>query len=152
MITPFAQRNLAMQGFDEVDPRIAPWLRLTPSLSATWISVGTILQSPAVLLGFSLVSAFGAVRGKHPFDRLHRGLPENPPPRRFSMALAAAWSAAVALLFATGHRRAGTIAGAVLGVAGATVASTHFCVGSFAYRQLEWAMGKSSHREWSAVH
>jgi hypothetical protein len=137
----FTERALAMQGFPiETDPsirRIAPWLRLTPSLSTLWIATGTALASPAMLLGFSLVSAFGASRHKHPFDRLHEPLPDNPPPRRFAMALAAAWAATAAALMATGHRRAGMLAGGLLGVAGATVASTHFCVGSWAYRQLE---------------
>jgi len=136
MLSHFTERNLAMQGFDAVDRHIEPWLRLTPSLSTTWIAAGTALQSPVTLLGFSLVSAFGASRPHHPFDRLHRALPENPPPRRFAMALASAWAVVTAVLFASGHRRAGTIAGGLLAAAGATVASTHFCVGSFVYRQL----------------
>jgi 4-hydroxybenzoate polyprenyltransferase len=140
-----------MQGFRiRADPsirRVEPWLRLTPSLSALWIASGTALASPATLLGFSLFSAFGASRHKHPFDRLYdRGirrrtktepLPDNPPPRRFAMALAAAWAATAAALLATGHRRAGLVAGSLLSVSGATVATTHFCLGSWLYRQLE---------------
>lgn len=151
MTSRFTERNLNMQGFAcETDARIAgvePWLRLTPSLSATWIVAGTALASPAVLLGFALTSAFGASRREHPFDRIYNQglrritktapLPANPPPRRFAMGLAAAWAATSAALFATGHRRAGRIAGGLLGVAGATVASTHFCFGSLLYRQLE---------------
>ena len=66
-------------------------------------------------------------------------LPDNPAPRRFAMALAAAWAATAALLMVTRHRRAGHIAGGLLGAAGATVATTHFCVGSWAFRQLERA-------------
>ena len=145
------ERGLAMQGFPiGSDPslrRVEPWLRLTPALSTVWIASGTILASPAMLLGFSLVSAFGASRHQHPFDRLYdRGLrplvkgeplPDNPPPRRFAMALAAAWAAVAAALLATEHRRAGRVAGGLLSVAGATVASTHFCLGSWVYRQLE---------------
>ncbi|AKV02638.1 hypothetical protein AKJ09_09301 [Labilithrix luteola] len=151
MTSRFTERNLDMQGFAcETDASIAgvaPWLRLTPSLSTAWIVTGTALASPAVLFCFSLTSAFGASRREHPFDRLYnRGLrritktaplPANPPPRRFAMGLAAAWAATAAALFATGHKRTGRIAGGLLGLAGATVASTHFCLGSFVYRQLE---------------
>jgi 4-hydroxybenzoate polyprenyltransferase len=147
----FTERGLAMQGFPiRSDPsirRIEPWLRLTPSLSTLWIAGGTALASPAALLGFAILSAIGASRHKHPFDRFYdRGirrlaksepLPDNPPPRRFAMALAAAWAATAAALLWTGHRRAGLVAGGLLGAAGATVASTHFCVGSWTYRQLE---------------
>ncbi len=146
----FTERGLAMQGFPiQSDPslrRVAPWLRLTPSLSTLWIASGTALASPAALLGFALVSAFGASRPKHPFDRLaNRGLrrlarraslPDNPPPRRFAMALAALWSAAAAALLATGHRRAGLVAGGVLAASGVMVASTHLCLGSAIYRAL----------------
>jgi len=134
-----------MQGFAvRRDPRVrrmASWLRMTPSLSTLWIGTGTALASPALLLGFALVSGFGASRSRHPFDRLfaltHRRqrLPPNPPPRRFAMALAAAWATTAAALMASGHRRAGRIAGGLLGLAGATVATTHFCVGSWIYRQ-----------------
>jgi hypothetical protein len=143
-------RGLAIQGFPiRSEPSLgslAPWLRLTPSLSALWIVTGTALASPALLLAFAAVSAFGASQRKHPFDLLYnRGLrplvgsaplPDNPPPRRFAMGLAAAWAAASAALFASGHRRAGYVAGSLLGVAGTTVATTHFCLGSWIYRQL----------------
>jgi Domain of unknown function (DUF4395) len=140
-----------MQGFpfrsDPLIRKVEPWLRLTPSLSTLWIASGTALASPAILLGFSLLSALGASRHKHPFDRLYDSgirrlaksgpLPDNPPPRRFAMALAAAWAATAAVLMASGHRRAGMVAGGLLSVAGGTVASTHFCLGSWAYQQLK---------------
>lgn len=147
----FTDRALAMQGFSgrAALRKVAPWLRLTPSLSTLWITTGTALASPAGLLGFSLVSALGAARPTHLFDALYnrgirrlikgRPLPENPPPRRFAMGLAAAWAATAALLLRTGHRHAGRIAGGLLAVAGATVASTHFCLGSGAYRLIERA-------------
>jgi hypothetical protein len=146
----FTDRALAMQGFpiraNRRMRRIRPWLRLTPSLSTLWIASGTALASPALLLGFALVSALGASRRKHPFDELYdrvlrrvtKGEPllDNPAPRRFAMALAAAWAATAALLMVTRHRRAGRIAGGLLGAAGATVASTHFCLGSWTYRRI----------------
>lgn len=56
------------------------------------------------------------------------------------MGMAAAWAAATAALLATDHRRAGLIAGALLSLSGATVATTHFCLGSWTYRQLQRAI------------
>jgi hypothetical protein len=141
-MTTFAQRNLAMQGFDLALPRAKTrWLRMTPSLNTLWIATGTLLASPITLLGFSVVAAYGASQRSHPFDAVYRWthdepLPDNPPPRRFAMAVASAWATATALLFATGHRRAGTIAGAALTLAGASVATTHFCLGSLVYRGM----------------
>jgi Domain of unknown function (DUF4395) len=140
------ERGLAMQGFavatDPAIRRVAPWLRVTPSVSAVWLATGTALGSPPLLFGFAAVSAFGASRHRHPFDHLyaiaHRRerLPDNPPPRRFAMGLAAAWAAAAAALLASGHRRAGRVAGGLLVGAAATVATTNFCLGSWIYRQL----------------
>lgn len=142
--TTLTERGLAMQGFRvDLDPTIRDvqsGLRFTPSLSTLWIAAGTALASPSILLGFALVSAFGASRHRHPFDRLYNRisqsepLPENPPPRRFAMGLAAAWAGASAILLATGHRAVGRVAGALLAAAGMTVATTHFCVGSWVYR------------------
>jgi hypothetical protein len=142
-----SERGLAIQGFSgPTVRRPRAGLRFTPSMSTLWIGLGTALASPAVLLGFSLVSAFAASQRKHPFDRLYgqiaraakrKPLPENPPPRRFAMALAAAWAGSSAILMATGHRSAGVVAGALLTAAGLTVATTHFCLGSWLYRQAE---------------
>jgi hypothetical protein len=141
MVMPtLTERGLAMQGFPTSIGKKG--LRFTPSLSTLWIAAGTARASPEALLSFALVSAFGASRRRHPFDRLYRvatseALPENPPPRRFAMALASAWAATTAMLFATRHRAAGFVAGALLATAAATVATTHFCVGSWIYRQGE---------------
>jgi hypothetical protein len=146
-----SERGLTMQGFPiRQDPsiqQIEPWLRLTPSLSTIWITSGTALSSPLALLGFSLVSAIGASQKNHPFDQLYnlgirrvvkgKPLPENPPPRRFAMALAAAWAAVAAGLMLTGRRRAGTATGALLAISGATVATTHLCLGSLVYQRLQ---------------
>jgi hypothetical protein len=144
MLEQWGERGLALQGFARKRSirRAAPWLRVTPSLSTLWIATGTALGSPALLLGFAAMSAFGASRHRHPFDRLYgvahrrKRLPDNPPPRRFAMGLAAAWAVAAALLLARGHRTAGRTAGGLLGLAGAAVATTHFCLGSWIYRRL----------------
>jgi hypothetical protein len=149
------ERGLAMQGFAVgSDPSICKLhsgLRFTPSLSTLWIAAGTALASPAVLLGFSVVSAFGASQRRHPFDRLYNrwirrvskseSLPENPPPRRFAMGLAAAWAGTSAILLVTDHRSTGVVAGALLTTAGVMVATTHLCLGSWVYRQVERLLG-----------
>jgi hypothetical protein len=143
-LSQWGERGLALQGFarKRAIRRVSPWLRMTPGLSTLWITTGTALGSPAVLLGFAALSAFGASRHRHPFDRIygitHRRarLPDNPPPRRFAMGLASAWAVTAAALLASGHRTAGRTAGGLLGLAGLTVATTHFCLGSWIYRQL----------------
>jgi pyruvate/2-oxoglutarate dehydrogenase complex dihydrolipoamide dehydrogenase (E3) component len=119
---------------------------LTPSLSTLWVASGTALASPKMLLGFSLVSALGASQHRHPFDRLYNcairplahgpQLPDNPPPRRFAMALSAAWAATAAALFATGIAAPAWSPARCSARPGATVATTHFCFGSWLYRQL----------------
>jgi hypothetical protein len=129
-----------------------PWLRASPALSTAWIAGATAAGSPAALLMFSTISAPGASRRTHPFDyalnRIRRhtsagaDLPANPPPRRFAMLLAAAWAATTAGLFASGRKRAGYISGALLTTAGLTVATTHFCLGSWIYQHLFAASGE----------
>jgi hypothetical protein len=146
-----SDRNLSMQGFpiqqDSSFQRIRPWLRFTPSLSTLWIATGTALASPTALFTFSLISAVGASQNKHPFDHLYEHaimpfthgepLPDNPPPRRFAMALASAEAISAASLLATGHRKAGIVTGAVLTFSAATVALTNFCLGSWIYRKVK---------------
>jgi ABC-type polysaccharide/polyol phosphate export permease len=142
--------RLTMQGFAcEAAPGIvacAGWLRFTPALSTLCIATGTGLRSPAVLWGFAVIAAVGAA-GWNVFDevfnRLVRHLvgaaplPANPAPRRFAMAVAAAWSAGVGALLAGGFTWAGLVAGGALAMAGATVVTTHFCLGSWLYRMLQ---------------
>ena len=138
-----------MQGFACRAPsRIGaaePWLRATPAMSTALIAAGTAAGSELLLWAFAAVSAFAATRRVHPFDRLsnairsRRGqapLPANPPPRRFAMVLAALWSAATGALFAGGLEVAGYVSGSALSLAGLTVASTHFCLGSWLFQRL----------------
>ena len=148
-ITEAVRSRLILQGFAcNTDPRVAAtaqWLRFTPALSTLCIIAGTALRSPAVLWGFAIIAAIGAA-GWNIFDQLfnalvrHRvrapRLPPNPAPRRFAMAVAATWSAGAGWLMSAGQGWAGVAAGAALAVAGATVATTHFCLGSWLYHLL----------------
>lgn len=154
----WTERALAMQGFPmRMDPslrRAASWLRLTPSLSTLWILSGLGLESPPLLLSFAAVSALGASRRRHPFDRLYdrvvrplahsAPLPDNPPPRRFAMGLAATMAATSAALLAGGRRRTGLAVGGLLGAAAVTVATSHFCVGSWIHRHVFGSLPSAS--------
>ncbi len=148
-ITEAVRLRLMLQGFAcDTDPRVAAtarWLRFTPALSTLCIITGTALRSPTVLWSFAIVAAIGAA-GWHVFDELFNALvrrwvraarlPPNPAPRRFAMAVAAAWSAGAGGLMTAGFGWAGVAAGGALAVAGATVATTHFCLGSWLYHLL----------------
>ena|SRR5579859_8432 len=146
-VTESVRSRLMLQGFAcDSDPRVADsvrWLRFTPALSAMSIIAGTALRSPTVLWGFAFIAAVGAA-GWNLFDAVFNGivrhwvhappLPPNPAPRRFAMAVAAVWSAGAGALMAAGLTWAGVAAGGALAVAGALVATTHFCLGSWMYR------------------
>ena len=148
-ITEAVRLRLMLQGFAcDTDPRVAAtasWLRFTPALSTLCIITGTALRSPTILWSFAIIAAIGAA-GWHVFDALFNALvrrwgraarlPPNPAPRRFAMAVAAAWSAGAGWLMSAGSGWAGVVAGSALAVAGATVAMTHFCLGSWLYHLL----------------
>ena len=146
--TEAARSRLRQQGFacDTASFMIgARWLRFTPMLSTTCILIGTILRSPLVLWTFAGIALVGAA-GWHLFDAVFNGivrfwvqapaLGPNPVPRRFAMALAAAWSAVAGWLLSAGFTAAGMVAGGVLALAGAIVSSTHFCLGSWFYHRV----------------
>lgn len=143
-----ARDRLQTQGFACQRPgfeSVEPWLRVTPALSTAIILLGTVIGSAVVLWLFAAISGFASTRRVHPFDRMsnllrNRGendaLPINPPPRRFAMAVAALWAAGTGALFASGHLTAGYLSGGALSMAGLTVATTHFCLGSWLYQRL----------------
>ncbi len=142
-----------MQGFAcDTDPAVAqaaPWLRLTPAVSTVWIVTALVLRSPTALWIFAGLAALGA-GGLHLFDQAvnvvqrARGaptLPANPAPRRFAMALAAGMSAVSGLLIARGYTALGVLLGSTLALAALIVASTHFCLGSWMWAQLQHGVG-----------
>ena len=147
-ISPMTRSFLTIQGFACDVPSfgpMAPWLRWTPSLSAVFILLGTILQQPYILWVFAVIAFVGAA-GWNLFDALFNygvrfvlrlpRLPPNPAPRRFAMGQAATWAAVTGVLFATGWTRSGLVAGILLLIAAVTVASTQFCIGSLVWRLL----------------
>ena len=148
-ITEAVRSRLMLQGFVcDTDPRVAaaaPWLRFTPALSTLWIITGTVLRSPTLLWSFAAIAGVGAA-GWNMFDALFAAvvrrwvraprLPPNPAPRRFAMGIASVWSAGAGALMAIGIGWGGVAAGIALALAGITVATTHFCLGSWLYHLL----------------
>jgi hypothetical protein len=147
--TATIRARLQLQGFAcDSDPSVlanARWLRFTPILSTICIIAGTALRSPLILWSFALVSVVGAA-GWHIFDTIFNVLVRrwvhapplgpNPAPRRFAMLVAGVWSAAAGGLMSAGYVWEGVVTGAALAVAGALVATTHFCLGSWMYHML----------------
>lgn len=147
-LTERLRARLSVQGYaceEALVGQMAPWLRWTPALSAIWIAAGTTARTPSIFWSYSLCAAAGAA-GWHPFDALfNKGvrhvfglprLPSNPPPRRFSMALAAICSGVTGLLFYQGLDNAGLVAGGLMTVAALTVATTQFCLGAWVWQRL----------------
>lgn len=120
---------------------IRPWLRVAPGVSASWILLGTLTQSPFVLGLFVPFAVLGALLPTHPFDVFYNHcarfilgqplLPENPLQRRICCALASGWAIATALLFYYGFATAGTVTGLFATAGCALPALTDMCVPSF---------------------
>lgn len=141
-----ASTNLDLQGFEVRSHESERWLRFTPALSTLCILTGTAFAQPKILWLFSLISLIGSVSDHHLFDSIYNlivrpyskvSLPDNPLPRRFAMMIAGIWASVAGLLFAMDFTITGYIVGGMLAIAGTLVATTHFCLGSWLYRQIE---------------
>jgi hypothetical protein len=135
---------LEMQGFTAVsDERlrlIRPWLRVAPAITATWMLLGTLVQSSLILWFLVPFALLGAILPTHPFDVFYNYcaryilgqpvLPENPAQRRVCCALAGAWAIATAVLIQLGHPTAATVVGLIATAGCALPALTDFCVPS----------------------
>lgn len=134
-----------MQGFTSVpDERlraIRRWLRVAPAITAAWMLLGTLSQSPLVLVLLVPFSVMGALLPTHPFDVFYNHLarfvlgqpvlPENPLQRRVCCALASGWAIVTAILFYRGFATAGMVTGMVATLGCALPALTDFCVPSY---------------------
>jgi len=144
-------RNLDKQGFEGLDnaakSRQAWPLRFTPAVGVTLIVVGLALQSPWWLAGMALVALSGALLpGGMLIDTLYNigvrhlfrapPLPPTPRPRQFSYLISTVLLSASAVLFYAGFPVLGSVAGGLVAVAGAVLATTHWCLGSFCYRLI----------------
>ena len=149
--THWMRCNLSMQGYDELSDqerrRLGPALRLSPALCLTGMTVGVVLESPAILLAMAATAVLGGfVTAKHPFDliwdhglrRLSNGppLPPTPPPRRFACQLASVWLVAVAAAFLAGAETLGLALGVPLLLVATIVATTNWCLPSLIHGLL----------------
>ncbi len=144
------RRRVEAQGFHGLDDvalaEIGPWLRWSPALCAIFMAAGTILASPPLLWGLSVIALLGVVLPNHPFDYVYnhavrrltrtRALPPNGPQRRFACAMATVWLVATGFAFEQGAATLGYVLGGVLTLVAATVGSTHFCIPSLIYNTL----------------
>jgi Domain of unknown function (DUF4395) len=108
--------NLSMQGYESLGDHerreLGLGLRLSPLLCLTGMTLGVVLESPAILLGMAGTAVLGGLTAKHPFDliwdqglrRLSGGppLPRTPAPRRFACQIASVWLAALAAAYLAG--------------------------------------------------
>ncbi|MFC7046727.1 DUF4395 family protein [Halobacteriaceae archaeon GCM10025711] len=148
-LTRRVRRQLQIQGFacptDEEFERLAPWLRFSPVACSAAGAVGTLLASPALLVGLAATAVVGAVTGVHPFDTLYNhgirrltrtdSLPRNATPRRFACAVATVWLLATAGAFRSGRDRLGRALGALF-VLTSGLNAAYVCVPSMVYRAL----------------
>lgn len=147
-LSEFTRGNLDAQGFDFLDDRAKKrvvWsLRFTPTVSIGLIAVGLALRSPAMLGTMAAVGAAGAVFPQWmPFDVAYNAgvrhlfhaqpLPPTPTPRRFSYGISAALLAGSAGAFAAGKPGVGLVLGGAVVLAGAVLATTLWCLGSWLY-------------------
>ena len=146
-ISPGTVQRLHIQGFNTVDEawlaEIAPWLRWSPALCATFAAIGTALASPWILLALAGTAFLGALLPFHPFDLIYnygirflvrkRPLPPNGAPRRFACGIATVWLIATAILFSAGETTAGYVLGVLFVAVAGLVSTTDICIPSIIF-------------------
>lgn len=150
-LSTFTKTNLENQGFGKLDDddkfRYALPLRFSPGVATSLVVVGLVLQSPIWLGATTLVALSGALFPKgmlidlvYNFGIRHLfkapPLPPTPTPRRFSYLLSTTWLAASALSFYYGMPILGFVLGGTVVIAGTTITSSHWCLGSWWYRLI----------------
>jgi Domain of unknown function (DUF4395) len=161
-LTPRTRRLLDIQGFEAVDMQelapVAPWLRVAFGLCALFGAVGTILASPIMLLGLSLVAMLAAASPVHPFDLIYNygirhltgtgPLPRRGVPTRFGCGMGAILVLVTAWAFSAGHQAAGYALGGALTVVVLLVSTTDVCIPSLIHRSLfGWPRARAAQRQ-----
>ena len=143
-------QRLQTQGFSAVDEmwlaEIAPWLRWSPALCATFAALGTVTASPSILFALAGTAFLGAVLPFHPFDLIYnygirffvrkQRLPPNGAPRRFACGIAAGWLIATAFLFSAGKMEAGYALGTLFVAVAGLVSTTDICIPSLLFNLI----------------
>jgi len=157
--THWMRCNLSMQGYqglsDDERKELGLALRLSPALCLIGMTLGVVLESPAILFGMAATAALGGfVMDKHPFDLIwDRGLrrlsgrpslPPTPPPRRFACQVASVWLVALAAAHLAGAHTLGLVLGVPLLLVATVVTTTNWCVPSLVYGVLgRWRLRSS---------
>jgi hypothetical protein len=160
-LTPRRSRLLDIQGFDTVDvqelARVAPWLRLAFGLCTLLGGLGTVLASPAILLGLAALAALAAASPVHPFDLIYNygirhltgtgALPRRGVPTRFGCGRGAVFLLVTAWAFSAGHVVAGYALGGMLTFVVLLVSTTDICIPSMIYRSIfGWPLARDAQR------
>lgn len=144
------RRRVELQGFlgldDDTLARVGPWLRLSPAICATWVAVGLVLWSPALVLGLVPMAALGALLRNHPFDLVYDRLvrprtggpriPRYPAPRRFACGVGSLWLLGLAAAMASGPGWLARLLGLAFVVIALIQATTDFCIPSWTFARL----------------
>ena len=150
-LSTLTETNLDKQGFGKLDretgSRYPLALRFTPAVGTTLIVIGLVLQSPIWLGSMALVALSGALLPsgmiidlvynlgvRHLFHA--PPLPSTPTPRRFSYLLSTILLAASSVSFSYGLPILGFLLGGIVATGGTILATTLWCLGSWAYRLL----------------
>lgn len=147
-ITAYMERNLTEQGFGGLDESARSdcvlTLRFTPAISVTLIAIGLGLQSPTFLAAIAIVALGGALFPRAMlFDLFYNSvvrrlfdspaLPPTPRPRQFSYLISTVLLSSSAISFHHGYPVLGFLFGGTVFVAGAVLAVSLFCFGSWLY-------------------
>jgi hypothetical protein len=139
-----------MQGYhldDQQAGRMNTALRLTPAVCVVLAVTGLLLASPVLFGVLAVLGGVGAAFARgNLIDRFYNvairplfdgpTLPPAPPPRRFSCALAGAFSAVATAGFVLGAAWVGYLFGTFVILGSGLAATTHWCLGGWIYGRL----------------
>jgi len=150
LLSSGACHYLDEQGFTtltvEEKSRLNIALRFTPTLCSIIVVIGMVYQSWGVFAVLSVFGVLGTVtKTWHPFDMLYNAIAKifslakllpNPPPKRFACFLGLLFLVGGTISFYVGATYWGYFFGAGYIIAAMLMATTHFCVGSWAYHHI----------------
>ena len=150
IISDTQRRWIVAQGFvgytDAEMAEFGPWLRLAPVICMLWITTGTVLASPVILVALIPFAFLGAVMKNHPFELIYNHglrdlfstmrIPPNGKPRRLACIVAIPWLFATALAFYAGAMTAGYVLGYGITLVALSASTIGFCIPSYFYGLL----------------
>ena len=144
------RRLIEEQGFmclsdsEVVDLKYAQ--RLAPAICLTWMTIGVVQASPAIILALAPFAALGGVMRGHPFDVIYnyglrhifhsRQIPDYGMPRRFTFLLASMMLTFMSSAFYLGYSAIGYVVGALMIASGVSLVATGLCMPARIYGRL----------------